>query len=80
MATARELMRRKDQIEKLKREQAQAEGSLAQVKKDLRKEFKVTSLNKAQILLAKMNAEVKGLKDDLLEGMDELDNIIGGRS
>lgn len=73
MATIEEYKRLKKKADKLKQEADEAAGAFNQIMQDLRKEYKVNSLEDAKKLLKKMEKEEARLQKEFDEAMADFE-------
>lgn len=70
--TARELLELKDNIAKAKNTVAELKGQQNAMMKQLREEWKCGSLEDAEKLIQKMDAEIDALNKSIEKGLEEL--------
>lgn len=67
------LLSYKDKIAKAKNERAKLEGSMEELLKSLKTNFKVETIEEAEKLLAKLNSQSEKLEQELEAGMKKLE-------
>jgi DNA-binding FrmR family transcriptional regulator len=72
--TARELLELKDNIAKAKNTTAELKGQQNALMKQLKEEWKCSSLEDAEKLIQKMDGEIDALNKNIEEGMKELES------
>ena len=74
MSTLQRYEELKEEIEDLKRKKAEATGILSELKKQLQRDFKCSTLKEAQTLLKKTKAQAEKTEQQFEIAMDHFEN------